>query len=134
MLSKKQADLRANTLLQPARAERERIAARRTRFLIVLFPPLSRYEPSKRWSAVKTARERAGTRRHVRIAQLAVLVPGVGWLGALVIGWEHASSLLWTALLAVIAGQIAEHLQTRVELREMVARRTAPDDDASASG
>jgi hypothetical protein len=63
-----------------------------------------------------------------------VLVPGVAWVGALAIGWEHSSSLLWMALLAVIVSQVAEHLQTRLELRAMVTSRTVPDDEVSAGG
>jgi hypothetical protein len=126
VLSKKRADLRANALLQTAREERERGAARSTRFLVLLFPQLSRYEPSKRWSVVLTARQRAMSRKHVRIAQFAVLVPAAAWLGALTTGWERSSLLLWIALLAAAVGQLAEHLQTRVELRAMANFRTAP--------
>lgn len=128
MLSKKQADLRANALLQIAREQRERGAARSTRFLVLLFPQLSRYEPSKRWSVVLTARQRAMSRKHVRIAQLAVLVPAAAWFGALITGWERSSLLLWIALLAAFVGQLAEHLQTRVELRAMANSRTAQHD------
>ena len=134
MLSKKLADLRANAVLQPARDERERAAARRTRFLVVLFPRLSKYEPSRRWSALATARERAMSRKHVRIAQLAVLVPGVAWLGALATGWERSSLLLWIMLVGVIVGQLVEHLQTRVELRAIVNSRTMPNHDGNAGG
>jgi hypothetical protein len=82
---------------------------------------------------VQTARVRAMGRKHVRMAQVAVLVPGVAWVGALATGWEHSSYLLWTALLAVIGRQVAEHFQTRVELRMMANSRTTPTDDVRAS-
>ena len=134
MLSRKRANLRANALLQPARAERERAAARSTRFLVFLFPQLSTCEPSKRWSAVVKAREHAMTRKHVRIVQLAVVVSGVAWLGGLATGWEHSSVLLWIMLVVVLAEQLAAHVQTRVELRAMAHSPTALDHDGSASG
>lgn len=124
MLSKKRADLRANTLLQPAREERERAAARTTRFLVFVFPQLSVFEPSKRWSAVASARQHAKSRKHVLVTKLAVLAPGVAWVGALAAGWERSSWLLWIALIALLIGQLAEHLQTRQELRAMVSART----------
>jgi hypothetical protein len=124
VLSRKRAALRANALLQPAREERERAAARTTRLLVLLFPQLAAFEPSKRWSAIAAARRHAQSRRHVLAAQLAVLVPGLAWIGALAAGWEPSSWLLGMAGLALVAGQLAVHLQTRAELRAMVSART----------
>jgi hypothetical protein len=124
VLSKKRADLRANALLQPAREERERAAARTTRLLVLVFPQLSAFEPSKRWSAIAVARRHAHSRRHVLVAQLAVLAPGLAWVAAVAAGWDRPSWLLWVASLTVVVGQLAVHLQTRAELRAMASART----------
>lgn len=124
LLSKKRADLRANTLLQPAREQRERAAARTTRFLVLVFPQLSAFEPSKRWSAIAAARRHAQSRRHVLVAQLAVLAPGIAWIGTVAAGWGRSSWLLGIAGLAIVVGQLAAHLQTRAELRAMANART----------
>lgn len=134
MLSKKQADLRANALLKSAREERERAAMRSTRFLVFWFPALATCAASKRRSMLQAARARALSKKHVVILNSAVVLPAIGWLGALAVGWSGASSLLWIALCIVIGSQLVQHLQTRAELRAMPARRTSPIEGPEARG
>jgi hypothetical protein len=133
VLSKKQAALRANALLKSARGERESAAVRSTRFLVFLFPGLSTCAASKRRSFVQTARQRASRRKHVSIANYAVLVPGIAWMVALAAGWDGASSLLWIALSIMVVGQLLQHLQTRVELRVILDSQTSSIHDVDGS-
>lgn len=120
MLSRKRAELRANGLLKAARVEREHAAARGTRFLVFLYPALSGCAPSKRWSSVQRARERAGRKKHVAVANMAFLLPTIASIIAWVIESDALSVCLWIAVGTVNGAQILHFVQTRTELRAIL--------------
>ena len=57
---------------------------------------------------VAGARVRAKRERLVLVANLAVLVPGMAWIAALVMDWEHASSLLFAAIGTLVLARCIE--------------------------
>lgn len=124
VLSKKRADLQANELLKDARQERDSSAAESTRLLVSLFPELSACAPARRWTVVQEARVRAKRERLVLLANLAVGLPGMAWIAALMMDWEHASSLLFAAIGALVLGRCIEYVRTRRQLRSMLESRT----------
>ena len=132
MLSRKQATLRANELLKSAREERERGAVRSTRFLVFIFPELATFAASKRRSAVQAAREQAKKRKHVVVANVAMLVPGIAWVAVWAMDWRGSSALLGIALCTMIGARLVEHFQTRIELRRVLRSRTPPIHDLDA--
>ncbi|MBV8820990.1 MAG: hypothetical protein JO022_21705 [Acidobacteriaceae bacterium] len=116
-LSRIEANWIASRLLGDAEQERERVAQRRTSWLVILFPALAHIRPTERFTVLRNARVRAAREPMILWPTVVgwLLYP-IGYVG--LVGSSRPTWFYWVPSVLIAGNLLAQYLRTRVLLRK----------------